>query len=106
MSNRQAEIAAALDVVPPFTDEAALCAEIERRKTFIKNTLKQSGLKVLVLGISGGIDSTLAGRLCQLAVDRLNALDGVKKVNIKPQVDEITFADGHRPPDLVLPGMA
>ena len=30
MSNRQAEIAAALDVVPPFADEVALSAEIER----------------------------------------------------------------------------
>ena len=76
MSNRQAEIAAALDVVPPFTDEAALCAEIERRKTFIKNTLRKSGLKVLVLGISGGVDSTTAGRLAQLAVEELRAESG------------------------------
>jgi NAD+ synthase len=71
MSNRQAEIAAALDVVPPFADEAALSAEIERRKRFIKNTLKQSGLKVLVLGISGGVDSLTAGRLAQLSVEEL-----------------------------------
>lgn len=76
MSNRQAEIAAALDVVPPFTDEAALSAEIERRKTFIKNTLRKSGLKVLVLGISGGVDSTTAGRLAQLAVEELRAESG------------------------------
>lgn len=76
MSNRQAEIAAALDVVPPFADEAALIAEIERRKTFIKNTLKQSGLKVLVLGISGGVDSTTAGRLAQLTVEELRQESG------------------------------
>ena len=76
MSNRQAEIAAALDVVPPFADDAALSAEIERRKAFIKNTLKQSGLKVLVLGISGGVDSTTAGRLAQLAVEELRAESG------------------------------
>ncbi|ATH81374.1 ammonia-dependent NAD(+) synthetase [Pseudomonas sp. KHPS1] len=76
MSNRQAEIAAALDVVPPFADDAALVAEIERRKTFIKNTLKQSGLKVLVLGISGGVDSTTAGRLAQLSVEELRAETG------------------------------
>ncbi|MDF2075042.1 ammonia-dependent NAD(+) synthetase [Ectopseudomonas mendocina] len=76
MSNRQAEIAAALDVVPPFADDAALSAEIERRKTFIKNTLKQSGLKVLVLGISGGVDSTTAGRLAQLSVEELRAETG------------------------------
>ncbi|MDH1440935.1 ammonia-dependent NAD(+) synthetase [Pseudomonas sp. GD03721] len=76
MSNRQAEIAAALDVVPPFADDAALSAEIERRKAFIKNTLKQSGLKVLVLGISGGVDSTTAGRLAQLSVEELRAESG------------------------------
>ena len=76
MSNRQAEIAAALDVVPPFADDAALIAEIERRKTFIKNTLKNSGLKVLVLGISGGVDSTTAGRLAQLSVEELRAESG------------------------------
>lgn len=76
MSNRQAEIAAALDVVPPFADDAALSAEIERRKTFIKNTLKNSGLKVLVLGISGGVDSLTAGRLAQLSVEELRAGTG------------------------------
>ncbi len=71
MSNRQAEIAAALDVVPPFADEAALIAEIERRKTFIKDCLRNAGLKVLVLGISGGVDSLTAGRLAQLSVEEL-----------------------------------
>ena len=76
MSNRQAEIAAALDVVPPFADEAALVAEVERRKRFIKNCLKNSGLKVLVLGISGGVDSTTAGRLAQLSVEELRAETG------------------------------
>src|SRR5690606_41913233 len=67
---------AALDVVPPCADDAALRAEIERRKTFIKNTLRQSGLKVLVLGISGGVDSTTAGRLAQLSVEELRAETG------------------------------
>jgi NAD+ synthase len=76
MSNRQAEIAAALDVVPPFANDAALIAEIERRKTFIKNSLKNAGLKVLVLGISGGVDSLTAGRLAQLSVEELRAETG------------------------------
>ncbi len=47
--------------------------EIQRRITFIQKQLKQSGLKNLVLGISGGIDSTTCGRLAQLAVEKLNA---------------------------------
>ncbi|NWL78934.1 NAD(+) synthase [Pseudomonas taiwanensis] len=76
MSNRQQEIAKALDVVPPFADEAALVAEVERRKAFIKDCLRKSGLKVLVLGISGGVDSTTAGRLAQLSVEELRAETG------------------------------
>jgi NAD+ synthase len=47
--------------------------EIARRTSFIKNTLKKSGLKTLVLGISGGVDSSTCGRLAQLAIDELNA---------------------------------
>jgi len=76
MSNRQAEIAAALNVIPPFADEAALAAEVERRKAFIKQTLRNAGLKVLVLGISGGVDSSTAGRLAQLAVEELREETG------------------------------
>jgi len=47
--------------------------EIKRRVEFIKNRLKSSGLKHLILGISGGVDSSTCGRLAQLAVDQLNA---------------------------------
>lgn len=47
-------------------------AEIRRRIDFIKTQLTSSGLKTLVLGISGGIDSTTCGRLAQLAVNELN----------------------------------
>ncbi len=46
--------------------------EIRRRIDFIKQTLTQSGLKNLILGISGGVDSSTCGRLAQLAVDELN----------------------------------
>jgi NAD+ synthase len=46
--------------------------EIQRRIAFIKTTLLNSGAKNLVLGISGGIDSSTCGRLAQLAVDQLN----------------------------------
>jgi len=46
--------------------------EIKRRVDFIKKTLKTSGLKNLVLGISGGVDSSTCGRLAQLAVTELN----------------------------------
>src|SRR3989344_6120742 len=76
MRNRQAEIAAELDVVPPFADSAALVAQIDKRKAFIKQCLRNSGLKVLVLGISGGVDSLIAGRLAQLSVEELRAGTG------------------------------
>lgn len=45
--------------------------EIEKRVGFLKSYLKKTGAKGFVLGISGGQDSTLAGRLAQLAVEEL-----------------------------------
>ena len=71
MKKRQIEIAQALQVVPPFVTTQALESELNRRIDFIASSLQATGLKTLVLGISGGGDSTLAGRLCQLAVERL-----------------------------------
>lgn len=47
--------------------------EVERRIQFLVDYLAQTGAKGFVLGISGGQDSTLAGRLAQLAVERLRA---------------------------------
>ncbi|WP_028470406.1 ammonia-dependent NAD(+) synthetase [Neptunomonas japonica] len=46
--------------------------EIKRRISFIKQGLRGSRLKHLVLGISGGVDSSTCGRLAQRAVDELN----------------------------------
>ena len=46
--------------------------EITRRISFIKQRLLDSRLKHLVLGISGGVDSSTCGRLAQRAVDELN----------------------------------
>lgn len=47
--------------------------EVARRVAFIQTLLVRSGLKTLVLGISGGVDSSTCGRLAQMAVDGLNA---------------------------------
>ncbi len=47
--------------------------EVERRVAFLCEYLRASGARGFVLGISGGQDSTLAGRLCQLAAERLRA---------------------------------
>ncbi len=56
--------------VQPTIDPAA---EVQRRVGFIKRRLTDSGCKTLVLGISGGVDSSTCGRLAQLAVNELNA---------------------------------
>ncbi|ABE36088.1 NH(3)-dependent NAD(+) synthetase [Paraburkholderia xenovorans LB400] len=48
-------------------------AERERRIGFLGDYLASQGLRTYVLGISGGVDSSTAGRLAQLAVDRLRA---------------------------------
>ncbi|MCK0471907.1 ammonia-dependent NAD(+) synthetase [Alkalihalobacillus sp. APA_J-10(15)] len=46
--------------------------EIQRRVKFLKDYLIHTGANGFVLGISGGQDSTLTGKLAQMAVDELN----------------------------------
>src|SRR5690554_1831786 len=53
--------------------------EIRDRIDLLKQYLIKTGLKGYVLGISGGQDSTLAGRLTQLAVEELNEEQNGKK---------------------------
>lgn len=67
MRELQAQIIAELGVQPTI-DPAG---EITRRVTFLKEYLKSTGTRGYVLGISGGLDSTLAGRLAQMAVEEL-----------------------------------
>ena len=65
----QASIIDALGVSPTI-DPAA---ELTRRVDFLADYLARTGAKGFVLGISGGQDSTLAGRLAQLAVEKRRA---------------------------------
>ncbi|OKI09225.1 NAD(+) synthase [Streptomyces sp. CB02923] len=65
-TSQQQEIARDLQVSASFDVQA----EIERRVSFLTERLTSTGLRALVLGISGGVDSTTAGRLCQLAAER------------------------------------
>ena len=67
MRELQAEIIETLHVSPDI-DPAA---EIERRMQFLIDYLNAARASGLILGISGGQDSSLAGRLCQLAVERI-----------------------------------
>lgn len=64
----QEEIIAALGAKPSI-DPAE---EVERRVDFLATYLRNTGAQGFVLGISGGQDSTLAGRLAQLAVERVD----------------------------------
>jgi len=69
MRPAQAKIIATLNV-QPSVDPAT---EIERRVGFLVDYMTATEASGLVLGISGGQDSSLAGRLCQLSVERLAA---------------------------------
>lgn len=67
MRPMQQEIIRTLSVSPVIDARA----EIGERVEFLVDYAKASHAKGFVLGISGGQDSSLAGRLCQLAVERL-----------------------------------
>ncbi|MCT1430385.1 ammonia-dependent NAD(+) synthetase [Brachybacterium muris] len=59
--------------VKPTIDPAA---EVESRIQFLVDYLVATRAKGFVLGISGGVDSTCAGRLAQLAVERVREQGG------------------------------
>jgi NAD+ synthase len=50
--------------------------DTDRRIAFLAEALTITGRITLVLGISGGIDSATAGRLCQLAVEQVRRTGG------------------------------
>lgn len=73
MSTLQQQIIEELKVQPSIEPKQ----EIERTVSFLKEYLKHhSFLKGFVLGISGGQDSTLLGKMTQMAIDELNEEGG------------------------------
>ncbi|CAJ1225489.1 ammonia-dependent NAD(+) synthetase [Lactiplantibacillus xiangfangensis] len=69
----QTEIIEALHVAPSIDPKT----EIRRSVDFLKAYLKKNTfLKTYVLGISGGQDSTLAGKLTQMAIDEMRTETG------------------------------
>lgn len=73
MSTLQQQIIEELKVQPSIQPKE----EIERTVSFLKEYLRHhSFLKGFVLGISGGQDSTLLGKMAQMAIDQLNEETG------------------------------
>lgn len=70
----QQRIRTALEVIDPESFDPA--AEAERRIGFLVSYLRETGAAGYVLGLSGGVDSTVAGRLAQLACERVRAEGG------------------------------
>ncbi|KEO81379.1 ammonia-dependent NAD(+) synthetase [Tumebacillus flagellatus] len=71
-TNLQQEIIETLGVQPRIDPQA----EIRRRVNLLKDYALKTGVRGYVLGISGGQDSTLSGKLAQLAINELNAEHG------------------------------
>jgi NAD+ synthase len=69
MTQTRAEIVELLGAQPTI-DPAA---EVARRRDFLVDYLRAFHVRGLVLAVSGGQDSTLAGKLCQLAVEMARA---------------------------------
>ncbi len=74
MTNKQIQeaIRTELEVVAEFS----AAHEVRRRTNFLADYLVASGCKGYVLGISGGVDSTVGGRLGQLACEQVRAAGG------------------------------
>lgn len=69
MANLREQILSELGTRPTIVPKV----EIRSRIDFLKDYLRTTPAKGFVLGISGGQDSSLAGRLCQLAAEELRA---------------------------------
>ena len=76
MSSLQQQIIEELKVLPAINVDEEIRKTIDFLKDYAK---KHSFMKGYVLGISGGQDSTLTGKLTQMAVDELNEEAGEAK---------------------------
>lgn len=77
---QQKEIAAELGVREYIAGSVE--KEASYRVHFLQKVLLDTGMRALVLGISGGVDSLVAGRLCQMACEGLG--EGYRFIAVKP----------------------
>ncbi|WP_433746779.1 ammonia-dependent NAD(+) synthetase [Falsibacillus pallidus] len=75
MDALQKEIIEELKVLPTIDPKEEIRKSVDFLKAYLK---KHSFLKGFVLGISGGQDSTLTGKLAQMAINEMNDESGTK----------------------------
>lgn len=80
----RAAVASHLGVV----QDIEVAAEAARRIDFLADYLRASGAAGYVLGISGGVDSTTAGRLAQLACEQVGVKFTAMRLPYGIQADE------------------
>ncbi|PFA68792.1 NAD(+) synthase [Bacillus sp. AFS015802] len=73
MDSLQKQIVEEMMVSPEINPQEEIRRSVDFMKAYLK---KHSFLKSLVLGISGGQDSTLLGKLAQMAIDEMNQESG------------------------------
>jgi NAD+ synthase len=97
----QQRIADELEVRPRIDPEP----ESQRRIGFLTEQIARTGQQALVLGISGGVDSTVAGRLAQLAAmaARERGLDARFIAMRLPYGEQRDEADARRALDFIAP---
>lgn len=71
----QREIIAQLGIKPNINPEVEVRISVDFLKTYLQ---RHTSFHTLVLGISGGQDSTLTGKICQLAISELRQEPGLK----------------------------
>jgi NAD+ synthase len=90
----QQNIIARLGVQPSIQVEE----EIRRRVDFLKEYVRKSGAKGLLIAISGGIDSAVATGLCVKATDELSAESGAEYRTVgvfQPYGEQADIADSY-----------
>jgi NAD+ synthase len=71
-------------IIVPQPDFEKQCTEIER---FIRNLVQRANAKGVVIGLSGGVDSSLVATLCVRSLDQTRVLGILMPTNFTPQAD-------------------